>query len=87
MKTEQRNKHSYSDIPSIVDDDVSNERNLDLLKQEAMKTKPSNQTLKSLMARTCAVRRSAILNGDYPCALDILEEYPVLKRSPYVSQN
>lgn len=69
-----------------MDDNVSIERNLNLLKQEAMKVKPSNQILKSLMARTCAVRRSAILNGDYASVMDILEEYPMLKRSSYVSQ-
>ena len=51
-----------------------------------MKPKPSNQILKSLMARMCAVRRSAVLNGDFACVLDLLEEYPVLKRSSYVSQ-
>lgn len=86
IKSEVKNKHNYPVIPSTVDDDVSNERNLNLLKQEAMKAKPSNQTIKSLMPRTCAVRRSAILNGDYSCVLDIVEDYPVLKRTSYVSQ-
>ena len=55
------------------------------MKEEAQKTKPSSQSIKSLMARTCALRRSAILNGEYDSALDYVKEYPVFKRASYVS--
>ena len=85
-KTWAKNKHNYPVISFTVDDDISNKRNLSL-KQEAMKTKPSNQTIKSLLAQTCGMERSAILNGDYSCVLDIVKEYPVFKHSSYISQN
>ena len=69
-------------IPPTLDDDVSNEKNLSLLKQGVIKCKPSNQTVKSLMAWICAVWK-----GEYNTILDILEEYPMLKCTSYVSQN
>ena len=56
------------------------------MKDEAKKTNSLSQTIiKSLMAQTCALPRSTILNTKYDSALDYVQEYPVFKRASYVS--
>ena len=50
---------------------------------ELKKPRPSHQTVKVLMTRTFTMRREAILTSQF---LTVLEEYPMLKRSSYVSK-
>ena len=76
-------KHDYPAIPPAADDEVSNERNLELLKEECKKSKLCSESIKSLMARTYTLR-SAVLNGDYPNTLSILDDFPMLKMCTYV---
>lgn len=77
-------KHDYPAIPPAADDEVSNERNLELLKEECKKSKLCSESIKSLMARTYTLR-SAVLNEDYPNTLiSILEDFPMLKICTYV---
>lgn len=72
-----------------MDDDESNERNLELLKNEVKdvdkKINPSHDKLKDLMTRTFAIQRSSILESNDISVKSILEEYPLLKRNAYVS--
>ena len=77
-------KHYYPSIPHC-EDETSNERNLELLKDENAKPKPSQENLKTLMCRTFQIRRTDILNSKYPNSLAILAEFPALKRSSCVS--
>ena len=41
--------------------------------------------MKTLLTRTFPLRRSAIINLDYSSTTDVLEDYPMLKKSSYVS--
>ena len=54
---DDHSKHSRSPITLSADDDVSNERNLELLREEFAKTKPRNDMLKELMACTYPFKR------------------------------
>ena len=83
-KTDVKMRHYYPDIPHC-EDETSNQRNLELLKEENTKPKPSQEVMKALMGRTFSKRRSDILNLKYPNSLAILAEFPALKRSTYVS--
>ena len=65
-KIETLIKHKYPEIPLSADDDVSIERNLQLLKEESLKSKPSHESMKTLMARTYSVCREALLDSKYP---------------------
>ena len=51
-KKENMLKHAYPEIPPFSEDDESNERNLTLLKEEGLKTKPSKERMKTLMTCT-----------------------------------
>ena len=70
----------YPEIPLSADDDVSVERNLQLLKEESSKPKPCHESIKTLMARTHAARRVALLDSQYSTVSSFIQEYPVLKR-------
>ena len=83
-KTDVKMKHYYPNIPHC-EDETSNQRNLELLKEENIKSKPSHEVMKTLMCRTFSMRRSDVLNSKYPNSLAILGEFPALKRSTYVS--
>ena len=82
----ENKKHSYPEIPPPnVEDDTSNVRNLELLEQELAKTEPSHDILMSLMTRTFPMRRPSIVDSEALSVKDILKQYPLLKRSAYVS--
>ena len=57
MKIDDRSKHSYPPITQSADNDASNERNLELLREEFTKTKPRNNMLHELMAHTKGVEK------------------------------
>lgn len=64
-KVECMRKHKYPEIPLSGDDDVSTKRNLQLLKEESLKPKPSHESIKTLMVCTHSVRRAALLDSQY----------------------
>ena len=84
MKIDDHSKHSYPPITESADDDASNKRNLELLREEFAKTKPRNDVLKELMARTYPFRRQTILNSPMSVT-GIILEMPLLKKCTYVS--
>ena len=53
---------------------------------ELKKPRPCHQTVKALMTRTFTMRREAILTSQFSTIDSVLEEYPMLKRSSYVSK-
>lgn len=72
--------------PAHADDDVSNRRNLSLLKEELEKRSPSPELLKDLLRRTFAYRWDSFVNCQTPPSLqEYLAQYPVLKKAAYVS--
>ena len=86
IKLQDSRKHEYPSIPTLADDETSNERNLELLKTECKKAKLCKDSIKELMARTYGTRRLALLNSEYPTTSMIMEEFPILKRCTYVCQ-
>ena len=71
--------------PVHADDDISNERNLSLLKEELEKPKPSPEITKDLMRRTFAYRWDSFVSCCSPPSLhEYLSQYPVLKKAAYV---
>ena len=84
-KVEKANKHPYPPIPPAAEDDVSNQRKLDLLNAEIRKSKPWPEVLKDLMYYTFSYRREAILEDSYHSASEITADYPLLKKSSFVS--
>ena len=80
-KVECARKHKYPEIPLSADDDVSMERNLQLLKEESLKPKPCHESIKTLMALTHAARRAA---SQYSTISSFIQEYLALRRCTYV---
>ena len=73
-------------IPDSADDDVSNKRNLELLKRELEKSKPSVEATKSVMECTFSLRWNCFVNcGQPPSLQEYHLQYPVLKKATYVS--
>ena len=73
-------KHQYPVIPPSADDEVSCKTNLEL---EGEWEKPKNGDplkVKNLFIRIHAIRRAEVLN-----AQSMLQKYPMLKKSSYVS--
>ena len=85
IKLDKNNKHAYPSIPPAADDDVSNQHNLDLLNEEIRKSKPRPEILKDLMYQTFSRRRKAVLEGSFQSASDVIVDYPLLKKSSFVS--
>lgn len=85
MRVDKANKHHYPSIPESADDQVSIDRNLELLHTEECKPKPRREVLIELMARTFNYRREWILGETVERALSIVEKYPLLKKTIYVS--
>ena len=87
IKIERNDQHYYPlEIPETANDGESNERNKSLLKDELTKAKPNSETLKELMARTYPMRRRYIMDvAEPPTVTEILSDYPLLKKSTYVS--
>ena len=80
---ESKRKHCYPAIPANAEDETSNARNLQLIKDELAKPDPCHDSLKLLMARTFPIRRPFVVESE--SVKNVLEEYPLLKRSAYVS--
>ena len=59
-KFDSMKKHGYPPIPSSATDEVSDERNMRLLKEEWSKTKQVADSIKELFMCTHAIRRSYI---------------------------
>lgn len=73
--------------PVHADDDASYERNLQLLKAETDKVKPSSDVLKELMRRTFPNRWDAYVTRSEPSTLaGYLAALPLLKKATYVSK-
>ena len=84
-KVDDLSKHLYPSLTAGVEDPASNERNRTQLKKELEKTKPSKDVLTELMKRTFGSRRNCVLD-EAVSIKEICVEYPLLKRSAYVSQ-
>ncbi len=76
-------KRSYAVVDVDAEDDVSAERNKELLKKEVAKSKPKQDILRELIKRTFKTRRELVNNGMQP--EEIIMEYPHLKRIKGVS--
>ena len=85
-KADNHAKHTYPVIPSCADDDEANKRNLQLLKEESLKTKPRSEVIKELLTRTYPARRGEIVNSSKSVA-DITNDITVLKKCTYVSRS
>lgn len=87
IKVERSDQHYYPlEIPETADDEESNERNQHLLKDELAKAKPNSETLRELMSRTYPMRRRYIMDTvEPPTVVEILSDYPLLKKGTYVS--
>jgi len=84
LKMDQE-KHSYPSLTMPeVEDDIANERNVALLKQESAKPKPTASNVIPLMTRTFQRRRQWILDEAKPVK-EIIAEYPCLRRAVFVS--
>ena len=77
-------KHSYPSMAGDPEDEVTHSRNVDAIKQEIKKTKPKQDVMHSLIARTFCNRRREILDDLKPVE-EICGEYPCLRKSIYVS--
>ena len=78
-------KHQYPVIPPSADDELSNETNLRLLKEEWDRQKDESK-VKTLFIRTHAIRRAEIVNEESNATVNsILQEFKMLKKSSYVS--
>ena len=77
-------KHNYPLIPPSSDDDISDKRNLQLLKEEATKAKSNKPVVKDLLIRTYPVRRRMLLESNVSVS-EIVTENPFLKKCAYVS--
>ena len=65
-KTDSSEKHRYPSLAGDVDDDISNDRNIEALKEQMSKTKLNGDTIRELMKRTFYRRRLAILDDPNP---------------------
>ena len=66
------------------DDEISIQRNIDLLKKEVTKPKCKSSLVKELVKRTLKPRRAKVLGGSSR-PNDVFLEFPHLKKSTYVS--
>lgn len=80
-KLVDKSMHVYP--PTHAEDEVSYSRNIALLKEEQLKSKPRVQVLKELMKRTFANRWSTFLDST-PLLSDYLAEFPLLTKPVYV---
>ena len=84
-KLNSMQKHQYPVIPPSADDELSNETNLRLLKEEWDRQKDPSK-VKTLFIRTHAIRRAEIVNEESNATVNsILQEFKMLKKSSYVS--
>ena len=63
MKIDDCSKHSHPPITQSADNDASNERNLELLREEFTKTKPRNNMPNELMAPTIDIGKGYVHNS------------------------
>ena len=78
-------KRHYPSLGSSEEDQASQERNVQLLKQELEKKKINNEAVKSLMTRTFSERRKVLLTGG-KLVVDLLKDYSFLKKAMFVSE-
>ena len=83
-KFTNQEKHAYPPLPPLSEDQESFARNQKLLMNEIGKPKANVQILKNLMFRTYE-RRTEWIRSECPTLTTILEEYPLLKKSSFVS--
>ena len=74
-------------MPPNADDDVSSQRNLELLDDELRKSKPRPEVVKQLLKRTFAIRWEKFIDDENATLSDYLEKYSVLTKASYVSYN
>ena len=68
-----------------MDDEASHNRNVALLKDQIAKTRIDHNNIQILMRRTFPRRRMSILDGHvYNLVLDVVDEYPVLRKPSFV---
>ena len=80
-------KHQYPAIPPSADDELSCKTNLELLQGEWEKPKNGDPLkVKNLFIRTHTLRRAEVLNDENVTTQSILQKYPMLKKSSYVSR-
>lgn len=86
-KLDSLQKHDYPPIPPSAKGEISNERNMHLLKEEWGRAKQVTESIKELFIHTHAVRRSLILSAEYTSTCSVLQvlEFLILKRCMYVS--
>ena len=73
--------------PVHADDDASYQRNLDLLKAEKEKAKPSSDVLKELMRHTFLNRWDGYVTKSEPSTLsEYIVDFPLLKKATFVSK-
>ena len=83
-KTINIERHVYPPLPPSSEDNESLTRNKKLLIDEIAKPKPNVQILKDLMFRTYE-KRTEWIRSECPPLSTILKEYPLLKKSSFVS--
>ena len=76
-------KHLYASLVSDGEDDVSMERNVEILKQNISKGNSKASAVRSLIQRTFPQRRRWILETVVPLN-EILSVYPHLSKPSYV---
>ena len=75
----------FVSAPDFVDDDVSQQCNIELLKKEIAKTKPKPDVPRELMRRTSTHRWDSFVNKGVPASLnEYISQYPLLKKPTYV---
>ena len=73
-------------IPATADDAELHVRNCSQLSEEIAKAKPSTEVLMELMTRTYPKQRVWITKASpAPSLTEIMSDFPLLKRSSYVS--
>ena len=85
LKLDKQPAHSCPQM--VPDDEIAFGRNLEILSAEVIKSKPRTDVLKDMMKRTFPNRWDLYLNRSHPPTLSgYLSEYPLLKKTSYVSK-
>ncbi len=79
-------QHDQVSIDAEEDEKVRYEEDAHKLRTELALEKPSQKVIKKLMKKTYKKRRVWILEKDAPTISMVIEAFPCLKKSKYVSQ-
>lgn len=71
-------------VPVSANDEESNKRNTDLLRNESLKPKPRYDVMKELIVRTYPSRRQSLILNSPRLVSDILKDIPAFKKCTYV---